>query len=199
MATDQADEDILALDLRDISPDGDVMLVVGSQGIELRVSSHCLRAASSVFNIMFGPHWKEGQNLCSSRPTEVRLVEDDADMMQLICCVIHHRNDDIPHTIDGRTALRLAVVIDKYDCARAMQHFIQWYMRPDGEAMDTLSEQAYLTAAAYILKNDELFHHLTRGLVVEFKPFYLPLVKDPLLRQHLPCELFCESFLPAHL
>jgi hypothetical protein len=66
---------------------------------------------------MFGPNWKEGQNLCASRPTEVRLEEDHAVSMQILCCVIHHRNDNLPDPFDGRTALSLAVIIDKYDCA----------------------------------------------------------------------------------
>jgi hypothetical protein len=76
-----------------------------------------------------------------------------------------------------------------------MKHYIQLYMRPEVLAMPTPAEQAYLTAAAYVLKNDALFQDLTRGLVVEFPPFYFSLVNNSLLREHLPCELFCESTL----
>jgi hypothetical protein len=47
----------------DISPDGDVVLVVGPRNVRLRIHSQCLRCASKVFGAMFGPHWSEGQGL----------------------------------------------------------------------------------------------------------------------------------------
>lgn len=182
-------------DLRDISPDGDVILLVGPESIRLRVSSHSLRAASPVFNVMFGPHWKEGQSLCASQPTEVRLEDDDADVMQLICCVIHHKNEDIPDAIEPRTALKLAIVVDKYDCATAMKYYLKQVLRPSGLAMETLSEQAYMVAAAFILQDDTLFRDLTRALLVEFKPCYTTLLEDAELRKHLPTEFFCKQFI----
>jgi hypothetical protein len=44
----------------DISPDGDVVLVVGPRNVRLRIQSQCLRCASKVFGAMFGPTWSEG-------------------------------------------------------------------------------------------------------------------------------------------
>src|SRR5262249_24550771 len=85
--------------ITDISPDGDVVLVVGPQNVRLRIHSQCLQCASNVFGAMFGPHWSEGQGLSKESPREVPLVEDDADALRIICCVIHHRNDDVPQSL----------------------------------------------------------------------------------------------------
>ena len=40
----------------DIIPNGDIIFVVGPEEMRLRVQSHCLRAASPVFDAMFGPN-----------------------------------------------------------------------------------------------------------------------------------------------
>jgi hypothetical protein len=98
----------------DISPDGDVVLVVGSRNVRLRIQSQCLRCASKVFGAMFGPHWSEGQGFSKESPREVPLVEDDADALRTICCVLHHRNDDVPQSLTPKEVLQIAIEADKY-------------------------------------------------------------------------------------
>jgi hypothetical protein len=91
----------------DISPDGGVVLVVGPRKVLLRIQSQCLRRASKVFGAMFRPHWSEGQGLSKESPPEVPLVDNDADALRTICCVIHHRNDVVPQSLTPKEVLKL--------------------------------------------------------------------------------------------
>jgi hypothetical protein len=58
---------------------------------------------------MFGPTWSEGQGLSKESPREVRLVEDDANALRIICCVIHHRNNDVPQSLTPKEILQIAI------------------------------------------------------------------------------------------
>lgn len=82
--------------IADIAPDGDVILFVGPEKTPLKVYSQCLRAASKVFRVMFGPDWSEGKGLTSRSPREIPLEEDDASALRTILCVLHHRNAEVP-------------------------------------------------------------------------------------------------------
>ncbi|KAL6365499.1 hypothetical protein LRP88_01494 [Fusarium phalaenopsidis] len=65
--------------LREIIPDGDVILVVGPEKSKIQVSSHLLRTTSPVFNVMLGPNFKEGTALRENEgPTEIVLPKDNA-------------------------------------------------------------------------------------------------------------------------
>src|SRR5437667_9691364 len=99
----------------DISPDGDVILIVGVENLRLKVYSQCLRSASKIFGAMFGPDWTEGQRLSKESPTEVPLLEDDADAMWMICCIVHHRNDLVPQHLTAKEVLQIAIEVDKYE------------------------------------------------------------------------------------
>jgi hypothetical protein len=46
---------------KNLDPSGDVVLVLGETC--LRVSSKVLSVASSVFRVMFGPHFQEGESI----------------------------------------------------------------------------------------------------------------------------------------
>jgi hypothetical protein len=105
----------------DITPDGDVVLIVGEENLRLRVYSQFLLSASKVFGAMFLPHWSEGQRLCKEALTEILLPEDDADAMRIICYIIHHRNDLVPRHLTTRDILRIAIEVDKYDLKIALE------------------------------------------------------------------------------
>lgn len=80
-----------------IAADGDVILVVGPEQVKLRVYSLFLKAASKPFSAMLGPDWKEGHNMLDrDRPVELLLPEDNASALELICAIVHYRNDTVP-------------------------------------------------------------------------------------------------------
>lgn len=80
-----------------------------------------LRHASPVFRAMLGPHFSEGSTLASSESVEIPLPDDDPDAMEVICYVLHMRNDDAPSELAGGDLIYLAGLCDKYDLFVAMR------------------------------------------------------------------------------
>ena len=91
-----------------------------SQSRPLRVSSHAISNASPVFKAMLNPRFTDKDNFSFADPLELDLPDDDCDAMIWMCFALHLQ--DLP---EGRVPLellkRLAILCDKYDCARAMQ------------------------------------------------------------------------------
>jgi hypothetical protein len=44
---------------------------------------------SGYFCSMFGPHFKEGQELCSESPKDILMPEDDAATVEIICKILY--------------------------------------------------------------------------------------------------------------
>jgi len=174
--------------IADISPDGDVVLVVGPRSIRLRIHSQCLKCASKVFGAMFGPHWSEGQGLSKESPREVPLVEDDADDLRTICCVIHHRNDDVPQSLTPREVLQIAIEANKYDLNVALKYaFAQWLKpRENADRVD----MGYLLAAAFLFGDMDTFVEHSLVLILHYKGSYLEFLDDEITSQILPWKTF---------
>lgn len=84
----------------DIAPRGDLVLVVGPDETNLRVSSALLMAASKPFSAMLGQNWKEGHSMRSDDgPYHLSLPEDNAAALRVICSIIHYQNDEVPRTL----------------------------------------------------------------------------------------------------
>jgi hypothetical protein len=173
----------------DISPDGDVVLVVGPRNVRLRIQSQFLRCASKVFGAMFGPTWSEGQGLSKESPREVRLVEDDADALRIICCVIHHRNDDVPQYLTPRKVLQIAIEADKYDLNVALKYARAQWLKPRGspERVDI----GYLLAAAFLFGDMDMFVANTLALILHYNGSYLECLDDEITSQIIPWKTFC--------
>jgi len=107
-----------------IAANGDVYLLVGPDLKRLRVSSQTsqiLRNASTYFSNLFGPKFAEGQNLSSSDPKEVPMPDDDARAVEMICNIIHLRNDAVPLSLAPEEVFEVAAAADKFDCASAVK------------------------------------------------------------------------------
>lgn len=172
----------------DASSDGDVVLVVGPQNVRLKVHSQCLRCASKVFDVMLGPKWREGQKLSKGLPPEVSLVEDDVDALRTICCVIHHRNDDVPESLTPHEVLEIAIQADKYDFILALKYAsIQWLKpRPDAERKD----MGYLLAAAFLFADTDMFVAHTLTLMLHYKGSYMAFLDDEIISPIVPRKTF---------
>lgn len=173
----------------DISPDGDVVLVVGPQNVRLRIQSQVLRCASKVFSAMFGPTWSEGQGLSKESPQEVRLVEDDADALRTICCVIHHRNDDVPQSLTPKEILQIAIESDKYDLNVALKYVRAQWLKPRGKLERV--DMGYLLAATFLFNDIDMFVAHALALILHYTGSYLEFLDDEITSQTIPWTTFC--------
>jgi hypothetical protein len=186
---DTAERDCKLDPVPDIAPDGDVVLVVGPQNVRLRIQSQVLRCASKVFSAMFGPTWSEGQGLSNEYPREVRLVEDDADALRIICSVMHHRNDDVPQSPTPKEVLQIAIEADKYDLNIALKYVRAQWLKPSGKP--GREDMGYLLAAAFLFGDMDMFVAHALALILHYTGSYLEFSDDEITGQILPWKTFC--------
>lgn len=162
----------ISTELIEISPDGDVILVCGEQFRDgqvkkLKVNAATLALGSPVMKAMFKPHFKEGTDLrlnTGSSPLEISLPEDDPLAMEIICHVLHLRNDavDTSGEISSEDILRVAMATDKYTCQVAMMFPAEkWLGRPHKDEQ----ELHVLFTTAYLFRNSHAFYKLGRRLI----------------------------------
>ena len=98
-------------------------LVVGQDSVEIETVPEVMANASSVFRCMLQPNrFAEGHYRSRTEPFIIHLEEDDASAMRILCDIFHLRSNKIP--IKGMTSdtmADLATLVDKYDCAAAIQ------------------------------------------------------------------------------
>ena len=174
-----------------VSPNGDIILVVGPQAVRLRVHSLFLRSASKVFNAMFGPNWSEGQGLSEQSPRQVIMEEDDPEALRIICCVIHHLNDDVPRTLSPEQVFQIAIEIDKYDLAVALRYATSQWLK-GSDTLDVL-RMGYLMASAFLISDMENFAKYTLELILHSTGPYLELLTNEKISQAVPWKTICES------
>jgi hypothetical protein len=174
----------------DISPDGDVILILGEEKVRLRVQSQCLRSASKSFGVMFGSDWREGQNLSKASPTEVLLVEDDKDAMWTICCIIHHRNDLVPSHLTAEEIFQIAIMVDKYNLRIALIYASVEWLKPQVNASRV--DKGLLLAAAFLFDAPDMFIAHTIGLISHYNGSYIDFLDDELTSQIIPPKIFCS-------
>ena len=152
-------------DVIDISPSGDVILVVGPDQVQLRVASQALRGVSKPLNSMLSPTYSEGQDLDESCPKDVALPEDDANAFELVCNVIHHRNRYLPNVVNPEEVEQIAVLSEKYDCIEAMRFAAKAWLSP--QLQHTIVDLEHLMVAAYLFGEAEKFSLVTQALVLQ--------------------------------
>ncbi|KAK3343148.1 hypothetical protein B0H65DRAFT_241411 [Neurospora tetraspora] len=188
-------------DILEVSPTGDIILVVGppeEKQLRLRVSSTILRSASKVFDAMFSPPWIESScTLSLEAPKDIDLPDDDPEAMKAICYAIHHRPDMIPFAeMDGKHILQAVRTIDKYDLFTTMQMVTdRWFRQVTPYRSST--DLMYLVAAAEMLKKFDIFPKLTWLVMIIHVGSYLSFHEDKLLMDTLPPKLLSTYSSPS--
>ncbi|KAK3637335.1 hypothetical protein LTR56_013684 [Elasticomyces elasticus] len=141
----------------EVDPNGDVFLLCGGQDNEVhsfRVSSQVLRLASSVFQALLGPRFREGITLATSATVEIPLPEDDPGDMQILCSILHMRHDQAVSVLGAKTILSFAMLCDKYGCAKAVQPSVQLWVQNHVKAAEVLDLVEYLKAVSLLRYQD---------------------------------------------
>jgi hypothetical protein len=189
IAADSADDAATAR--TEIATNGDVVLVAGPHGKKIQVSSSALRTASTYFGAMFGPRFAEGQGLNSNGPKEILMPDDNANAVEVICNIMHFRNEAIPQSLSPTEVFEIAVAADKFNCVVALKHASAIWLNPDG--VKSITELAYLMAAAYIFDNAQAFSRVTLAMVLRHTGSYLPLAEQLIdLFDFVPGKILCK-------
>lgn len=96
------------------------------------VSSHALIIASSVLKQVLHPGTIHAAETMVLGDKEVKIIalmdEEDPDAVEIILNVIHLHTDKVPMQIGFRTLRSLAIVCDKYQCGKALKHWVDKWM-----------------------------------------------------------------------
>jgi hypothetical protein len=182
----------------DLAPDGDIVLVIGTKQVRVRVDSLLLRRTSKVFSAMLAPTFREGLTLkdrhsCESSPMEIPLPDDDPEALTLICAVMQHKVKLIPPSLSATEYYQIARTADKYDCTSMLYFAVtdRSSLFP-GDRKD-VSDLLKLLAAAYLLRNTKAFGMITKALVLHSAGSLTSLGNGD-IGEVVPLQLFCKRF-----
>jgi hypothetical protein len=94
--------------------------------IHYRVSSRHLALVSPIFkSMLLGKNWNEGIRNEIDGLYHVTTEDWDMEALLILLDVLHHRNRRVPRTISLEMLAQLAVLIDYYKCAEALESFTE--------------------------------------------------------------------------
>lgn len=150
---------------------GDVLLVADDDSRppqRIQVSSVLLSTASKVFRALFNSAFAEGEALRNAAESGVEIhVSDAPSDLLLLCQLLHFQGDldDIRH----ERFLDLALIIDKYDCAKALRHvIISKFATLELTGIEQAEHVSYL-AAAWVLDQPKYFRDLSKEIVTHYE------------------------------
>lgn len=178
--------------VNEIDLNGDTWLSVretpdGSVRFRLRVSKALLSFASSYFRALFGPHFLEGPVARDGK--DVEMLEEKGAAFTTLMRIIHMCSG-FARPFQPCDALDFAVVVDKYDCAKAVRLSLSSLMpssRPDHR---NIEDQCLLISASYLLDSPELFAEYTADMVTTFVPFDLENYKYLCIEPAVPTAVY---------
>lgn len=132
-----------------------------------RVSSKLLRLASPVFSNMFGPRFKEGQQLLEEQSPVVELEEDDASLMSKILSILHFQSGDESDIVDAEKLARLAIHCDKYDLGNALRPWISRWFDKVGRPSELSGKLGLVLLAAYMMNDAARFREVSENALKE--------------------------------
>ena len=114
---------------------GDLVLEIGTSKKKPLVSSTVLTNLSKVFAVLLGPNFKEGQTQRdATNPQTISLPDDDVTAVTHMCMMLHCKvvpefsnpggnatTTDTTRDNHSLRLLKLAMVIDKYDCVDVLR------------------------------------------------------------------------------
>ncbi|PVH92414.1 hypothetical protein DM02DRAFT_508345, partial [Periconia macrospinosa] len=160
--------------LLSLDSDGDVILECQDQDspttTAFRVSRKVLQLASPVFLRMFGPHFKEGNQLPQEESPVVELKEDDASLMNIILNILHFRSSDDNYGMDAERLARLAIHCDKYDLPKALGPWISFWFDKVETASASSEELGFMLLAAYLFNDIKKFREISEMALIKTSP-----------------------------
>lgn len=174
-----------------LAPEGDVILVVGAKQFRIHVDSLFLKRHSTVFAALFGPNFREGQDLNASSPKEIPLPDDDPYAMTAICATMYHAFDQIPRSPATDFVLSIIKHADKYDCCDVLTLPSQAYGWLKSDHLTLGKDLVNILAVSYLVRHQEAFTNTSKALVSKYDGSFADLA-DNVLCDILPWKTFCK-------
>jgi hypothetical protein len=175
----------------DADAEGDLVLLVGSDEIPIRVTSKVLSLASPVFAAMLGPSFAEGQALTDKDPRgrTVSLPNDDAEALTWLCQALHFKKK-FSAIVSISLMKELAILSDKYDMSIALSTWSElWLQKFEGsiEGSDAFPEVLWIS---YAFHNHQAFWKASRELIFQYTAEALVMAGGLLTNRILPDRVF---------
>jgi hypothetical protein len=188
----EPDDDKPAESTVTIARNPDVALIVGPEKKKLLVSSAVLANASKYFTNLFGPNFREGQDIGKDTIKEISMPEDDAEALEILCNILHLQNSKVPRDLAPALVLRVAIAADKFECIESSKYMVDIWLGEDGKT--TIEEQGCLMAASYILDRPKDFMDCTYTLIVDYEESYMSLANAELkMDEQAMWRVICRS------
>jgi hypothetical protein len=138
-------------------------LIVGRDAVEIETVPEIMANASSVFRCMLQPNrFAEGYARSQAKPFVITLEADDPSAMRILCDIFHLRSDNVPiRDMTSDTMAELATLVDKYDCAAAIQPWPILWLR------QVLGPRQHLDVKSMNLQEVEKWIHISCQLGFE--------------------------------
>ncbi|KAF5675483.1 hypothetical protein FCIRC_7467 [Fusarium circinatum] len=154
-----------------ITPDGDVMLVVGQSQHKIQVSSHFLKLISPVFRAMLDAPMKEGSALANKfdhdDPIEIILPEDKEQPMDQVLRTLYS-SDPSATKFSISEAKEIAILAEKYGMVERLHVFGNFWVlnavKTDSKDPEVTEDDWNTLVVAYILKVDWAFFAVTKAI-----------------------------------
>ena len=158
--------------------------------VEFHIASQLLSTASPVFARILDPNspmpslinpavldisqGEEKENIPEEDSTKnlpyINLYEDDDFALWILLSIIHYSSDEVPNILTYADYIKLAVTIDKYDCAEAVNPWGGiWGRSLEMYALQPGNENWLF--AATVFNHPGQFEDLTKALIYEAVPF----------------------------
>ncbi|KAK3906043.1 hypothetical protein C8A05DRAFT_12187 [Staphylotrichum tortipilum] len=152
-----------------LHPEADARLVIHGDSAsdvpkEFLVSSAVLSVASPYFRALFGPNFKEGIETRRGDCPTIVMGDDDLDGMETILSLLHFRTLKRYDTLTPEALAAIALLSDKYDCAKALRPWVSHWFRAVRGTTDP-EKLGFLLVAAYFLRIPSQFLALSARAV----------------------------------
>jgi len=140
---------------------------------------------------MFGPNFREGQDLNTSSPKEIHLPDDDPDAMTAICATMYHAFDHIPRSPTTDFVLSIIRHADKYNCYDVLTLPSQVYGWLKSDHLTLGKDLINILAVSYLVRDRVAFASVSKALVLKYGGSFADLA-DNAICDVLPWKTFCK-------
>lgn len=153
-------------------------MVAGPEKKRIKVSSHILRNASRNYNTYIGARFSEDQDLGDDTPKEVYMPIENATALEIICNVIHHRNEAVPVHLPPEKVFEVMGVAERLVCTESLMFISTLWLEPGD--LTGIKELSYLMVSAFMVDDARAFSKITRAMILHVKNSFLTAAEDDL-------------------